>query len=183
MTFTGEFIDWDSGTSGFLGIYAATFTVRGDATLTDSTAPNGRWEMCIPKSDGLADVVPTAASTYVGGVVVIDKAVHASLPMESYRSFKTARAAEMGYDAALAQVWVHVHGGTRTVTTSAAPAISKVFDNLQWVDGTTGSDFYLGNIPVSDTTKLVVTGGKYTGPTTIPLTAGQFTYVTIVANN
>jgi outer membrane protein TolC len=69
---------------------------------------------------------------------------------------------------------------TRTVTTADAPGVKKQFDGTTWVDGNTGTDIYLGNI-AGTTTSLSVSGGSATGAGTIPLTPGEFTYVTIVA--
>jgi len=182
MTFTGELVDWDSGSSGFLGIFSANFTLRSNPTFTDMTAPNGRFEMCIPSMDGLVDVTPVSGSGYVSGVVVVSRAVLASQPLQSYRSFKDLRAQDFGFSPSLAQVYVHVHGAARTVTASAVPGSMHRFDGTAWAAGNTGNDIYLANVPVMSQTNLVVTGGAVTGPTTIPLSAGAFTYVTLVAN-
>ena len=92
--------------------------------------------------------------------VVVDRTVLSAQPPLSYRSFTDVRAADFGFSASLAHVFVQVVGGSRTVTTAAAPAV----------------------MPVSAQTMLTVTGGSVTGATTIPLSAGQFTYVTLLAN-
>jgi hypothetical protein len=180
MQFTGEYVDWDSTEASFKGIFGAHFTLQGDATKTTMTAPNGRFILCVPAADGLADIEPMAGSEYIGGTVKIDKTVIQSGAMLSYRSFTTTRAADFGFDATKAHVFVHVHGGTRTVTTSDAPGVKKQFDGTSWVDGNTGTDIYLGNIAAS-TTSLSVSGGGATGASSIPLTPGEFTYLTIVA--
>lgn len=182
MTFTGEYITWDSSATSFMGIFGATFTHRDDPGATDMTAPNGRFEMCIPAADGFVDVTPMAGSELVAGTVVVDRDVLSLLPIQSYRSFTTMRAADFGFDAGLAHVFVHVAGDPRSVTTASAPAVQKVFDGTMWSDGTTGTDIYLGNIDVGGgTTTLVVTGGNAVGGGSIPLTAGSFTYVTLIA--
>ncbi len=180
MQFTGEFIDWDSTESAFKGIFAAHFTLEGDATKTTMTAPNGRFILCVPAADGLATVDTASTSGYVGGTVKIDKTVIQSGATLSYRSFTTTRAADFGFDAGLAHVFVHVHGGSRTVTTAAAPGVKKHFDGTSWVDGNTGTDIYLGNIS-GTTTALNVSGGGATGASSIPLAPGQFTWITIIA--
>src|SRR5262245_36266276 len=46
LHFTGEYVDWDSDAS-FCGIGLATIDVEGDGA-TDETAPNGRFDLCIP---------------------------------------------------------------------------------------------------------------------------------------
>src|SRR5262245_22860916 len=72
--FTGEYVDWDSTTTEFLGIFKATFTVRGDAARTDETSPNGRWEMCIA-NDPVTLVDVATLGGYVGGTIVVVKDV------------------------------------------------------------------------------------------------------------
>ena len=183
MTFTGEYVDWDSGGSiGFMGIAFANVTLRSDPTFTDVTAPNGRFEICIPAADGLADVIPMNGSTYPSGVIVVNRAVLSSLPTQSYRAFTSTRAADYGFSASLAHVFVHIVGGSRTVTPAAGAEVMQHNDGVNWTVGNTGTDLYFGNIPVSAQTTLNVEGGRVTGPTTIPLSAGAFTYVTLIAN-
>ena len=184
MTFVGELLDWDSGATGFLGIFGATMTVRSSPADSGASNPNGRFPealACIPASDGFVDVMPTTASAYVGGTIVVNRAVLAAQPVQSYRSFTMTRAADFGFDAAKAHVYVHVHGDARTVTTAASPMTMKHLDAASaWVDGNTGNDIYLGNIDGSSTT-LTITGGGATAPSSIPLTAGAFTWVEILA--
>jgi hypothetical protein len=180
MTFTGEYVAWDSGAS-FMGINVAEFTLRSDPSKTDTTAPNGRFEMCIPPADGFVDITPPAGSNIVGGSVVVEKGVLQFLPVQSYRSFTPTRAAEYGFSPTQAHVFVHIGGGSRTVASSVAAGVSKTFDGTAWTDGDTGTDLYLGNLDPQATTKLTITGGGVIGGTTIPLTAGQFTYVTLLA--
>lgn len=182
ITLKGEYLDWDSGGSaGFLGIFGATYVVRSDASITKVTPPNGRLDLCIPAADGFIDITPASGSGYVSGTIVVNKMVFSAQPEQSYRSFKDTRAADFGFSPSLAHVYVHVVGGARTVTTAATPAVVQVNNGTTWTAGNTGTDIYLGNIPVSATTTLTVTGGSVTGPTTIPLSAGQFTYVTLLA--
>jgi hypothetical protein len=180
MQFTGEYVDWDSTETMFKGVFAAHFTLDSDPAKTTMTAPNGRFILCVPAADGFATVEPMAGSGYVGGKVKIDKTVIQSGATLSYRSFTATRAADFGFDASKAHVFVHVHGGSRTVTTSDAPAVKKHFDGSAWVDGNTGSDIYLGNI-AGTTTSVQVSGGGATGASSIPLTPGAFTYLTIIA--
>ena len=183
MTLKGEYVDWDSGgTGGFLGIFGATYVVRSDASISKITPPNGRLEACIPAADGFIDITPASGSGYVAGTIVVNRAAFLAQPEQSYRSFKDTRAADFGFSPSLAHVYVHVVGGSRTVTTAATPGTMQVLTGGTWAPGNTGTDIYLGNIPVSAQTMLTVTGGKVTGPTTIPLSTGAFTYVTLVAN-
>jgi hypothetical protein len=182
MQLTGEYIDWDSSSTAFLGIFGATFTHRMDTSKTSTTAPNGRFLMCIPAADGFVDVAPSASSSYIGGAVVVNRAVVTSGAMLSYRSFTATRAQAFGFLPGLAHVFVHVEGAARTVGTAAPAQVKKVFAGAAWADGDTGNDVYLGNIdPSGGTTLLTVAGGSAIGAGSIPLTAGAFTYVTVVA--
>jgi hypothetical protein len=180
MQVTGEFIDWDSTPATFKGIFGAQFTLRGDASKTASTAPNGRFILCVPAADGLIDIAPMAGSGYIGGTLVVNKAVIQSGAQLSYRSFTATRAADFGFSMAQAHVYVHVEGGARTATTAASAAVQKHFENGQWVDGNTGDEIYLGNVDPQATTALTVPNTSK-GAGSIPLTAGAFTYVTVVA--
>ena len=47
LHFTGEYVDWDTD-AAFCGIGDATVDVEGDGA-TDTTAPNGRFDLCIPR--------------------------------------------------------------------------------------------------------------------------------------
>lgn len=182
MTFTGEYVDWDSGGDpGFLGIYNANVTLRSDASFTDITAPNGRFELCIPTEDTLADVTPADASGYKPGVIVVEKKILAELPVLSYRSPTETRANELGFDDAKAHVFVQIVGGTRTVTTTPAPGIAQVNDGTAWTDGNTGSTIYLGNVDATGNVTLEISGGEILGTKTVPVTPGAFTYVTFIA--
>jgi hypothetical protein len=181
MTFTGEYVDWDSTPATFLGVFGATFTHRADPTKTDTTNPNGRFDLCIPAADGFVDVTHMTGSAYVGGTVVVNRAVIQSGAMQSYRSFTATRAADFAFDSAKAHVFVHVAGTPRAVSLAAGHAPAQAFDGATWSAGATGSAVYFPNVDVQATTTLSVAGGALgTGP--IPLTAGAFTYVTVLAN-
>jgi hypothetical protein len=181
MQVTGEYIDWDSTEAAFHGIFGAQFALRGDATRTASTAPNGRFILCVPAADGLIDITPMAGSDYVPGTLVVNKAVVQSGAMLSLRSFKaTTRGLDFGYQATQAQVFVHVDGGSRSASTTAPPTVMKHFDNGTWVDGASGTDIYLGGITPTAMTALDVPNSAK-GAGSIPLAAGSFTYVNVVA--
>src|SRR5215212_9691703 len=55
LHFTGEYVDWDTDTS-FCGIGDATVDVEGDGA-TDTTAPNGRFDLCIPRTSSTKLIV------------------------------------------------------------------------------------------------------------------------------
>jgi hypothetical protein len=181
MQLTGEYVDWDSTASNFHGIFGAKFTLTTDAATSTMTAPNGRFIMCIPAADGLVSVEPMAGSNYVAGTIIANKMVIQTGAMLSYRSFTTTRAADFNFDATKGQLFVHVAGGTRTVTTKPAAAVNKHFDGAVWVDGNTGDNIYLGNIDAPTATLTIAGGSSIGGTGDIALTPGAFTYVTIVA--
>ena len=132
----------------------------------------------MPPASG--DITPMTGSDYVGGTLVVNKAVVQSGAMLSLRSFKTTRAADFGFSATQAHVYVHVDGGSRTASTAATASVQKHFENGAWVDGATGSDIYLGNVDPQGMTALTVPNTSK-GAGSIPLTTGAFTYVTVVA--
>jgi hypothetical protein len=177
MQVTGEYVDWDSTAATFMGVFGATFTLRADPSKTATTAPNGRFILCVPAADGLIDITPMTGSDYIGGTLVVNKAVIQSGATLSLRSFKSTRAADFSFDAAKAHVYVHVDGGSRTATTSNPAAVQKHFDGT-WVDGNTGTDIYLGNIDPQAMTSLSVPNTAK-GAGSIPLTAGKFTYAIV----
>jgi hypothetical protein len=181
MQVTGEYIDWDSTPSNFHGVFGAQFTLRGDATKTASTAPNGRFILCVPAADGIIDITPMAGSSYVPGSLVVNKAVIQSGAMLSLRSFTTTRAADFGFSMTQAHVFVHVDGGSRTASTAATAGVQKHFENGTWLDGSTGTDIYLGNIDAAQATTSLDVPNTSKGAGSIPLTAGAFTYATVVA--
>jgi hypothetical protein len=178
MQVTGEYVDWDSTPATFRGILGASFTLRSDPTKTASTAPNGRFILCVPAADGIIDITPMSGSDYIGGSLVVNKAVIQSGAMLSLRSFTTTRAADFGFSMTQAHVFVHVDGGAQTASTAANASVKKHFENGTWADGATGTDIYLGNVDPQGMTALTVTNSEK-GAGSIPLTAGSFTYVTV----
>jgi len=181
VSFTGEYVDWDSTTTDFLGIFEATLTVRGDATRTDKTAPNGRFELCLSNDTRvLVDIAP--ADGYVAGTIVVIKDVLGAGGVVSLRSFTAAQGQmpPFAYDAAKAQVYVHVVGGQRAVDVATAHAPGFHYTGTAWASGQTGTDVYVPNVdPTGGETKVAVTGGTEVG--TIPIAAGAFTYVAVAA--
>jgi hypothetical protein len=178
VTFTGELLDWDSNDTTFMGVPGVTFSI---GAVSAKTAPNGRFVLCIPAMDGVVDVAPAAGQYRFDGSIVAERLVLGLQPIQSYRSLSQTRALDLGVSLDKAHVFVHVDGAARTVTASAAPGIQQVFDGAAWSDGDTGQNIFLGNIEPAATTTLSVTGGDSLGGGEIPLTAGEFTFVTVIA--
>ena len=180
MQFTGEFVDWDSTASAFVGVPGAKLTLQSDATKTTMSAPNGRFIMCIPIADGLVTVEPMTGSDYLPGTIVVKKDIVAFDYMLSYRGLKMARSTAFGFDAGKGHVFVNVQNGMRGVSSSPAATATHVFDGTTWATGTSGSNLFLASI-TGTSASLSASGGSVIGAGSVPLTAGAITYVTLVA--
>lgn len=178
MQVTGEYIDWDTTT----GVVGAKFTLQGDAAKSASTAPNGRFIMpCLARADALINVEPTPASGYVPGVVVVNKAVIETGAMLTYRSFTMTRAADFGYDATKAGVFVNIVGTPRAVSVAGA-AGPHAFDGNTWSQGATGRHVYFPGVAPGVTGMATVSmSGTAIGTGNVQIAAGSITYLTIVA--
>src|SRR5262245_42513364 len=124
LRFTGEIIDWDADAS-FCGVFDAHVAVR-DAGPTANTAPNGRYDVCVPSAPQvtLADVTPAAANSEcttppagyaLPALIVGSRAAILAGGFNSARLFTSAREATLGVtiDRAKAHVLVHVNGTQR----------------------------------------------------------------------
>lgn len=189
LNFTGELVDWDSGTGGFCGVNNAMLEGGG---AMDNTAPNGRFEMCIPRS-GVTTVTvappPNASGctsmpgTYsFPAIAVANSATILAGGFFSGRMFTAARQATLGvpFDAAKAHVVVHVDGPARGVAITATHGTAQAY-NGTWAAGESGTEVFFPNVdvPPSGNTMLSVVGGAI-GTGTIPLQAGKLTMVTVL---
>lgn len=198
VRFTGEYIDWDSGTA-FCGIKDATLEVEGGGAM-DGTAPNGRFDLCLPGANVNTRVnitQPTAASectqpasTYpMPTILYASKAVIRGGGFFSARSMTVARQTsfftQIGqpFDAARGQVVVHVNGVTpRAVTLSGDHGAPQVNSGSGWAAGDTGIDVVFPNVAIgSGKAKLSIAGGGL-GEGDIPVIAGTITNVALIAN-
>ena len=189
LNFTGELVDWESSVANFCGVNNALFEGGG---AMDNTAPNGRFEMCIPRS-GITQITitpPAAASscqslpgTYtLGAIGVANSATILAGAFWSGRIFTMERAASLGVtlDPAKAHVVVHVDGPARGVAITATHAGAQAY-NGTWAAGESGTDVFFPNVdvPPNNTTSLSVVGGAI-GSGAIPLAAGKVTLVTVL---
>jgi hypothetical protein len=192
LSFTGELVDWDSTTAQFCGIFGATLQVHGDPSRVDHTPPNGRIQLCLASAPTTQiDITPPTAasecaipkSTYaVPGILVANQAVIASGAVVSARSFTMARAPAFAFDSAKAQVFVHVDGTPRAVSITGTHDAAQAFDDSTWAAGSTGANVFFPNVdPTPGATSVDVAGGA-TGTGSVPISAGTFTYLTVVAN-
>ena len=198
VTFTGEFVDWDSTDANFCGVMGYTLTVHGDPSRTKTvTAPNGRF--ILPIAGGVAttrvDVTPPTAGsqcisgnpTYtLPGTIVADSSVIAAQGLYSARMITTTRASAFyaavgGLDTTKAQLFVHVDGTPRAVAISGTSGAAQAFDGNAWAAGATGVDVLFPNVDASTGSTMVTMTGTATGTGSVPLVAGQFTWVSVIA--
>lgn len=198
IRFTGELVDWDTHTA-FCGINAATVEVPGGAM--DSTAPNGRFDLCLPDAAatrvnvtfaaGNSQCTTPPAAYTVPTIIVASKAVIQSGGFFSARAFTTARQTSffqkvgVAFDPTKAQVFVHVDGGARVVTLGAAhaPTFAVIVGTVatDWIQGESSQDVFFPNVDVgSGSTTLGITGNAV-APATVPLVAGTITNVSVKA--
>jgi hypothetical protein len=197
IQYTGELVDWDSTDNVFCGVFAATFQVRGDTARMDSTNPNGRFDFMIAGyQTTLVDITPpsaasqcvTTGSYMYPGIAVADKDVIATGQLQSLRMITAGRIAPfftsfgLAFDATKAHVFVHVAGTPKAVSISAAHDTTLAFDGTAWAAGSMGANVYFPNVATSSASTAVSVEGGGTGTGDVPLTAGTFTYLTVVTN-
>ena len=190
LNFTGELVDWDSSTASFCGINNALFEGGG---AMDNTAPNGRFEMCIPRSGSTQITItpPAAASSCqnlpgsytLGAIGVANSATILAGAFWSGRLFTMERAASLGVtlDPAKAHVVVHVDGPARGVALAATHGPVTAYNGTTWAPGESGTDVFFANVdvPPNNATTVSVVGGAI-GTGSIPLAAGKVTLVTVM---
>src|SRR5690606_19640684 len=151
--------------------------VEGGDGAMDTTAPNGRFDLCISRTSATTTLAVThpsemsmcssPASTYtVPTLLLANRDVSLAGGFFSARAFTTARqatffeAAGLTFDASKAQVFVHVHGMSRAVSLAAAHDAPQAIVSMAWTPGDTGEDVFFPNVDVgSGTTTLSVAGG------------------------
>jgi hypothetical protein len=191
--FTGELVDWDSGTAmeGFCGIFMAQFTVHDSPTITSSTNPNGRFEVCVPSATatrvdltpptGQSECTNPLSSYSMPGITMADPGVIASGMLISMRNFTVARAPSvLTPNPADAHVFVHVDGPQAAVSLSGTSGAPQAFDGTTWAPGATGVNVFFPNVQITGSVSVSMTGAT-AGAGPVLLEAGHITYVTLVA--
>jgi hypothetical protein len=182
--FTGELIDWDSTAAAFRGINDAALTVEGEAARTDQTSPNGRFEVCLAGGAAITRVTVDAssASTYLDGVAIAEVEVLAAGATPSFRSFTAMREQRFTprIELGKAQVFVDVAGAQREVTLPVAYQAALAFDGTSWAAGTTGRAVFFLNVEARTPATTVTMPGSFLGGKSVPLTANQLTFVTLL---
>jgi hypothetical protein len=196
--FTGAMVDWDSG-GAFCGVFAATFTVHGDLTRTDTTAPNGRFQLCLAQATSTqiditpptatSECAPTVGLYQIAGIAMASHAVIASGAITEWRMIGMNRVTPFYSSFGVtdndtkATVFVHVSGTPKEVTIDAAHDTTLAFDGTSWAAGDIGQDVVFPNTDASaGTTTVGFSDGSGIGGGTVPVVAHTATYVTLVAN-
>jgi hypothetical protein len=199
-TLSGEMIDWDSTETAFCGVAGAVWTVRGDASRTKTTPPNGRLAMCLAhQAQTVLDVTPSGAThcpglsgmpmnTYpLAAVAIIPDAVLSAGATFSVRAMMESRMASMAtqigipsFDLGAGQLYVHVDGAARQVSISATHAATQRFDGTSWAAGDTGSDVFFPDVAIGAGPVAISVAGGAVGTGSYTLEAGKMTYLTVV---
>jgi len=197
LRFTGAIEDWDASEANFCGVNEANVMDGADGGQ-DTTAPNGRYDLCIdraPATTALTVTPPVAnsqcttpPSNYaVPAILVATKAIVESGHSHSGRMFTEARKAaffaEMGiaYDPTKAHVLVFQGGTPKAVSLTAASAPAWANTGTAWAAGATGAYVFFGNVDLgAGSTEVAVAGGAI-GTGSIPLAANQLTLVSLYA--
>lgn len=190
LNFTGELVDADSTAASFCGVNNAALEGGG---AMDTTAPNGRFAMCIPRTGvtsltvmppGMASSCSSMPGTYtLQGIAVANSATILAGGFWSGRMITMQRLATLvpNVDATKAHVMVHVDGKQRGVAILATHGPSQAYSGTAWAAGEVGTDVLFPNVDVaSGSTTLTVVGGAI-GTGQIPLQAGRLTLVTVLA--
>jgi hypothetical protein len=187
VRFTGEYVDWDSSSAAFCGIFGAQFQVEGGGA-SGTTAPNGRFDLCVP--DGpmtLVDITPPVAQSQctvphasyaLPAIAVANKAEILAGGSWSGRGFVMGK---QNPDPTKAQVFVHVNGTPPLVVAlTAMHGATQARVNDTWAPGETGQEVFFPDVdPAGGLTTL--SAGSAIGTGMIPLVAGKMTIVSIIA--
>lgn len=197
--FTGEYLDWDSTLTSFMGVPMATLVDRADASRTDETSPNGRWELCLPRNvDVDADLTQ---ADYMDAILALDGESQGFAP-GVVRGLKPARRDALfteisqTYDANAAQLQLDARfdGGDPVIgamfAISAANDGGYTFDDGQMLvpGATTTHDgmVFFANVAVGSGTVTVTLQPPGTttcvGRAEVPVEAGTMTAVPFACN-
>ena len=190
LRFTGELVDADSTLASFCGVNGAMVT---GGTTPSTTAPNGRFDTCIPLGGVVnLSVMPAATASGCSGmpgtytlpaIAVANTATIRAGGFFSGRMITMQRLATLapGFDMGKAHVMVHVDGAQRGVAIIASHGTAQAYTGTAWAAGESGQDVFFPNTDLGNgSTTLTVVGGAI-GTGQIPLQAGKLTLVTVLA--
>jgi hypothetical protein len=185
--FTGELIDFDSTTTLFMGVFDAVFTLRSMPGCTDRTAPNGRFDFQVENLDVIADI--DAPPDYLDAVVIAEQEVIGSSgPVISLRLLTSTRATAFyqaqglpAFDPTRAHVLVFSPIDRVQLAIGAAHDTAQAGNDddgdgaFTWAAGDVGRYVLFPNVDAAQPTTSLT--GDPDGALTIPLVAGQMTFV------
>ncbi|HTM22158.1 MAG TPA: hypothetical protein VL172_16675 [Kofleriaceae bacterium] len=208
--FTGDYVDWDSSETAFLGVFEASVSDREFPEIVDLTSPNGRTELCVGASG--ERTISMLQDSYIPLTFAADQEAIAAGPFTAHGltpSRATDLYVELGNlppnpDTTLVVVEVrHFPSGDPVI--GAAVALSQAHDGAYtrngggaWVSGETTTDSaqvlfanVTGAAPVDGdggtygSTSVTVTppvGTTCVGPATLPLGAGEISTTTFACD-
>jgi hypothetical protein len=184
----GELIDWDSSDAAFQGVFGATLTQVGDASVTLTTAPNGRLSFCAARSDPFLFSVDASSDDHLSGTLTIEPNVvlGAFRPL-SLRTLTPTRAVsffdELGltFDPDAAQIVVQQAADIFDLTLSGTHDATHAgsLDGtgaLGWSAGSAGQYVLFPNVTPGANVQLA---GDPGGPRPILARAGEVSLVVI----
>lgn len=199
LRFTGELVDWDTHAM-FCGVKDAVIEVDGGQGAMDTTAPNGRYDLCLPAANqftrlnvtfaAVASACTQPASMYTLPVIIYADhgvikagAAYAARAMTMARQMSYFTMIQQTFDATRGQVLVHVHGTKfPKITLAADHGPPQIVSGQTWAAGDSGSDIFFPNVAVgTGKVKLQIAGGG-AGQTEIPVVAGTITNVAVLPN-
>jgi hypothetical protein len=195
--YTGEFVDWDNSDTNFCGVFGAKLTLHGDPSQTDTTNPNGRFNLVIGAGAATQiDVVPPTAMSQCAsgiglyqlpGIMIIGDAVLATGRPSSYRMIGMNRIAPFfasvgapAYDPQKAIIFVHVEGTPAPVAVAGTHDLPFAWSGTAWKTSNLGLDVVFPNATPGSVMVGFQDLANGIGATMVPAVAGTITYVTLV---
>jgi len=190
--------DWDSHTM-FCGVKDAVLQVEGQGAM-DSTAPNGRFDLCLPAGAATSRLTVTFAavnsectspkSNYTLPTIIVGNpaVIHAG-GFTSARAMTVARQAsfftQIGqtFDPTRGQLFVHVNGvNPKKLTLAGDHGAPQVTTTTGWAAGDTGTEVFFPNVAVGSGTAKLTIEGTGIGAGDLPIVAGTLTDVAVISN-
>lgn len=191
VLFTGEYLDWDSSDAMFQGIFDATVTDTS-TNATAQTAPNGRWELCVPAGTAVAATITHADRVpvrYVAAPEVIAAGMVSTrgLTLQQVLDLHSAAGINLIGDRAMVLIEVRSHPGLEPVQGATVDVTGSNQEGTFSVDAawdlqtgtTTGASGYMffANVTLgAGSASVTVTppaGTTCVGPAQLPLAAGE----------
>ncbi len=183
---SGELVDIDSTNAALAGVNAATFTQRGSA-VTDTTSPNGRFELCAALSTTF--VFDVDAVAHVDGIAYVevealDKRTISLRTWSIQRALTFYTALGLTYDPAKAHLMVFqtgdmadftIAGGSHGAVQSGSGGDTT--GAYTWTTSGGGRYVLFPNVdPTAGTISLI---GDTSGQHTIPVEAGKLSFAAL----